>query len=426
MSRAPTQRVEVAVHSSLADSRVDRVLRKLLPGVPLSRIHRMLREGDVWRGDVKVKGSDRTEAGDVLALRLAPDDAAELRARLAGERLPEAALSGPRRDRPACGAEAPSARRRPDRVATEASLSLPVLYEDEHIIALDKPSGVACHPGSAHPLEGTVLGALLALTADERTATFRPSLVGRLDRDTSGVQLAGRSPSGLRGLEALSRAHEIRKTYLALARGPQVGSVSWCGRRGQTLPDSGRVDLALVDRGSGGARMIVQSGTDAGEAAPAASARLSSPQASGQRRRPACGAEAPSARRRPDRAASSGPRRDRPDRAVEAVTDYRVLRRAGGAGLVEVEPVTGRRHQIRAHFAHLGAHLAGDVRYGDRAWNTELETRAGLGRLFLHCARASFSHPLTGAATVVSSPLPSDLASALTKLGISLPEPYNP
>jgi 23S rRNA pseudouridine955/2504/2580 synthase len=361
MSRAPTQGVEVAISHSLADSRVDRVLRRLLPGVPLSRIHRMLRKGDVRRGTERLEGPERTVAGDVLTLLLAPGDAAELRARLAGGPAPE--------------------------VAAEATLSLVVLYEDEHIMALDKPSGVACHPGSSHPLEKTVLGALLALTAGECTATFRPSLVGRLDRDASGVQLAGRSPPGLRGLEALSRAQEIKKTYLVLAR---------C----RTLPDSGRVDLPLVDGGSGRARMVV---------AP-----------------PACRGRDACLRADTHRQADRGAGKGGTVPAAQAVTDYRVLGRAGGASLVEVEPATGRRHQIRAHFAHLGAHLAGDVRYGDRAWNAEIGKRAGLDRLFLHCARASFSHPLTGAATTVCSPLPSDLTSALTKLGISLPESYNP
>jgi RluA family pseudouridine synthase len=198
----------------------------------------------------------------------------------------------------------------------------------------------------------------------EGTATFRPSLVGRLDRDTSGVQLAGKSPEGLRGLEALSRAHKIRKVYLALVRGGG-------------LPDSGRIDSPLRDRGSGRARMEVVTKV----------------------------------------AAEDG---------IAAVTGYRVLARGDGVSLVEVEPRTGRRHQIRAHLAHLGAPLAGDVRYGDRAWNAELRSRLGLRRLFLHCASASFTHPVAGAETAarlssprsVSSPLPRELSDVLTKLGI--------
>ncbi len=353
--------VEFEIQPSDAGSRVDRILRKLLPGVPLSRINRMLRRGEVTRAGRKVKGSDRAGAGDCLTLALGPDDAAELRARLSGERT-----SAPEK----------------------SALALPVLYEDEHVIALDKPAGIASHPGSAHPLGKTVLGALRRI-AGEGTATFRPSLVGRLDRDTSGVQLAGKSPEGLRGLEALSRAHEIRKTYLALVRGEE-------------LPNSGCIDLSLRDRGSGRARMeVVEVGAEGG---------------------------------------------------IAAVTEYRVLARgrAGSlaASLVEVEPRTGRRHQIRAHFAHLGAPLAGDVRYGDRAWNAELRSRAGLRRLFLHCASVSFPHPLTGlrsgtggagrqerpgppgklpgAETTISSPLPRGLSAVLTKLGIRIAPGPNP
>ncbi len=317
---------EFEIGRAEAGVRLDRVLRKLLPQVPLSAIHRMIREGQVRCARGRVKASDRFEPGDILTLLMQPADADALRRRLAAP------------------ANAKSVRR---------AIELPVLHREKHVIAFDKPAGVAAHPGSGHPLETTVLGALYA--ACPPGPRFKPALVGRLDRDTSGVQLAGVSPEGLRGLWELVRSGGMGKAYLALVRGTD-------------LADEGRIDSPLVDTKHGRARMkVAPSGTDG---------------------------------------------------ALEAATTYRVLARGGGASLVEVVPLTGRRHQVRAHLASVGAPLAGDVRYGDRPWNRELIARGVPGRLLLHCARAAFRHPLTSRETRIKSPLPDELARALEALGI--------
>jgi 23S rRNA pseudouridine955/2504/2580 synthase len=312
--------------------RLDRLLRRLLPRVPLSRIHRMIRRGEVRLSGRRASASTRVREGDEVSLPLSPGDAAAL----------EAAPSG---GGPGTGTVA---------------RQVPIIFEDEHVVAFDKPSGVPSHPGTGHPLAATVLGTLWT-RAGVGTRSFRPSLVGRLDRDTSGVQLAGLSAEGLRGLEAFSRAGGIAKAYLALVRG-------------EGLAPEGTVELPLVDRGRGRARMAVAARGATGTAG-----------------------------------------------ALEAGTRYRVLDLGGGASLVEVRPRTGRRHQIRAHMAHLGAPVAGDPRYGDRAWNRELARRTGLARLFLHCAKVSFAHPLTGRETRITAPLPPELRSVLGKLGLRAP-----
>jgi RluA family pseudouridine synthase len=273
-----------------------------------------------------------------LALALPAEDAAALRTRLA-------AGESERNGSPV-----------PD--ASTVGVRIPVCYSDEHVLAFDKPSGVAAHPGSGHRLEDTVLGALYSRVG-RGTATFTPALVGRLDRDTSGVQLAGTDPEGLRGLSELSRARTIAKVYLAIVRDNDVRS-------------SGRIDAPLVDTKRGRARM---------------------------------------------RVLATG---EKIDAAVSAITEYRVIARGGEACLVEVRPQTGRRHQIRAHFRWMGSPLAGDVRYGDDRWNRELSRRAKLKRLFLHCAEASFVHPVTGLELRIRSPLPRELERTLRLLGISL------
>ncbi len=205
MKKAPT--VTLQMTSAEAGVRLDRILRKLLPEMPLSAIHKMIRTGSALVDGEKESARTRLEEGAELALALPAKDAAALRERLAAE-----------------GSNSTS---------IPAGARLPVLFSDEHVLAFDKPSGVAAHPGSGHRLEDTVLGALYARVG-RGTATFTPALVGRLDRDTSGVQLAGVSAEGLRGLSALSRARQIAKVYLAIVRGEDMQS-------------SGRIDAALVD-----------------------------------------------------------------------------------------------------------------------------------------------------------------------------------
>ncbi|MHC5053163.1 MAG: pseudouridine synthase [Planctomycetota bacterium] len=339
MKRPPS--VTLRITSAEADVRLDRYLRKLLPDVPLSGVHRMIRKGGALVDGVRARERTRLQEGSELSLALPEEDAAALRERLATAE-PEPGV------RPKPGS-AP--------VFTPVRARIPVLHEDEHVLAFDKPSGVAAHTGSGHHLEDTVLGALYERVG-RGTATFTPALVGRLDRDTSGVQLAGISPEGLRGLSELSRSREIAKTYLALVRGGDV-------------PSPGRIDSPLVDTKSGRARM---------------------------------------------RALAPG---ESVEGALEAVTGYGVVARGEDASLVEARPLTGRRHQIRAHFASIGAPVAGDVRYGDRDWNRKLASRAALGRLFLHCTEARFAHPVTGSEVRVSSPLPPGLERTLVLLGIS-------
>ena len=96
----------------------------------------------------------------------------------------------------------------------------------------------------------------------------------------------------------------------------------------------------------------------------------------------------------------------------EALTDFRVLSRAGDASLLEVRIHTGVLHQIRAHLAAIGAPVLGDTDYGGRPL-------PGLDRFFLHAARLGFSHPATGSRLEITAPLPDELHRALEALGLA-------
>ncbi len=217
-----------------------------------------------------------------------------------------------------------------------------VAYEDEHLMVVDKPSGVVVHPARGHA-SGTLVQALAGRAAGGEDPG-RPGIVHRLDRDTSGLLVVAKSEDVHRSLKALLSARELHREYLALVDGVPPAR-------------SGTVDAQIGrDRHD---RVLVSLDTDA-------------------------------------------PR--------EAVTHFEVLRNLGSAALLKVVLDTGRTHQIRVHMAAIGHPVTGDRAYGGTV-------RFGLERQFLHAARLSFVHPVTGELVDVESPLPEDLARALELAG---------
>jgi 23S rRNA pseudouridine955/2504/2580 synthase len=176
-----------------AGSRVDRVLARLLPGVPHTRLFRLLRRGEVRLNGKRVGGEARVAAGDVL-------------------RVPPIRLEAPP---PAEGAVLATPRV-PARLVEQVTGA--ILHEDERLLVIDKPSGIAVHGGSG--ISNGVIEALRAARPDETL-----ELVHRLDRDTSGCLLIARKRSTLRSLHALLREDAeggeagFDKRYLTLVRG---------------------------------------------------------------------------------------------------------------------------------------------------------------------------------------------------------------
>ena len=166
-----------------AGSRVDKVLSRLLPGVPRTRLFRLLRRGEVRLNGKRVGGEARVAAGDVL-------------------RVPPVRLENP----------APEAG--PGRVPPRLieAVSRAVIHQDERLLVIDKPAGIAVHGGS-----GIGFGVIEALRAARPEETLE--LVHRLDRDTSGCLLVARRRSMLRSLHAMLREDAFDKRYLALLRG---------------------------------------------------------------------------------------------------------------------------------------------------------------------------------------------------------------
>jgi 23S rRNA pseudouridine955/2504/2580 synthase len=308
---SPVQQQEVDAET--AGQRLDNFLLGQLKGVPRSHVYRLIRSGQVRVNSGRVTPAHRLKAGDRV-------------------RVPPVAS-------------------RPTAAPTATADSLDwlakrVIFEDERILVIDKPAGLAVHGGSS-----ISLGCIEALRL-LRPASKDLELAHRLDRGTSGCLLLAKRRSVLRMLHELLREGRVEKRYLALLQG------RWS--EGAT-----EIDAPLVTRRVGGeARVKVD----------------------------------PSGK--------------------EAQSTFTLLERFGKtASLVEVSIATGRTHQIRVHAAHRSHPVAGDERYGDKDFNTYLQT-FGLQRIFLHAHSLAFVWPESAEEFSVSVPLPDELRAVLTALEV--------
>jgi 23S rRNA pseudouridine1911/1915/1917 synthase len=227
-----------------------------------------------------------------------------------------------------------------------------VLFEDEWILAVDKPACLPVHPTARY--HNNTLTALLR----ERYGDDRPILAHRLDSETSGVLLCAKTKEAERALKVMFAKRRIQKLYLAIVKGVPSPLIS-------------RIEAPLGPDKDGPVHVKMAA---------------------------------------------------RPD-GLPALTEYRVVKDLGDSSLVECRPRTGRQHQIRAHFAHIGHPIVGDKMYSDdkelfldyleQGMTEEIEQRTGAKRHLLHAASISFAHPITKKEVKVDAPIPDDMAAFL-------------
>src|SRR4051812_46411983 len=323
---APPASAEVkflTVGEESAGQRLDNFLMRELKGVPKTHVYRIIRSGEVRVNKGRAGADTRVETGDLI--RVPPVRVSQLKA---------TARPAPARD-------------------------FPVLFEDEHLIAIDKPGGVAVHGGS-----GVSFGVIEQLR-QARPAAKLLELVHRLDRETSGILLVAKKRSALTNLQEQFRERETGKTYLALVVG------TWpANRKVIDQPLHKYLQADGERRGRGGA----QDDPDGMRSVTLVKVDEVLPPPSGEGR--GGGAAAFAA--------------------------------APGFSLLEVTIKTGRTHQIRVHLASAGHPIAGDDKYGDFELNKAL-ARQGLKRMFLHAWRLQFDHPATGERIAPQAPPPPEL-----------------
>ena len=322
---APAVR-KLPVDADSAGQRLDNFLLRLLKGVPKTHVYRVIRSGEVRINGGRAAADTRLTEGDEV--RVPPVRVAQR-----------------------------------DHAAPAPARDFSLLFEDAHLLAVDKPAGVAVHGGS-----GVSYGVIEQLRQARPDARFL-ELVHRLDRETSGVLLVACRRSALVHLQDQFRARGadkvVGKTYTALVVG------DWPER------------LKVIDT---------------------ALHKFLTPE--GERRVRATTADDPG--------------------GVYALTLVRVVQRLAGYTLLDVTIKTGRTHQIRVHLAGAGHPIAGDDKYGDFVLNKRLARlnagasvkgrRGRLERMFLHARRLRFVHPATGQTVELDSPLPADCADFLHSL----------
>lgn len=314
----------LTVDAESAGQRLDNFLFRHLKGVPKTHVYRIIRSGEVRINKGRAQAETRIEDGDLV-------------------RIPPVRIS-PRAEE---GATPPAPAR-----------EFPVLLEDEAVLAIDKPAGVAVHGGS-----GVSFGVIEQLRTARPGAKFL-ELVHRLDRETSGILLVAKKRSALVALQDQFRERETGKTYLALVEG------DW--------PANKKVLDAPL------AKYLLPDGSGAG---------------AGERRVRVVA-------------------KDHPD-AMRAVTLVRVLARLSLPGdatplsLLAVTIKTGRTHQIRVHLASAGHPIAGDDKYGESERQRALH-KLGLKRMFLHAWRLQFNHPASGERIALQAGLPPELHALMS------------
>ena len=306
--------IEVELTEEDAGGRLDKTLADLLPDLSRSRLQALMAEGRVSRGGAPAADASAHAVAGLYRIEIPPP--------VAAEPLPEA-------------------------------IPLTVLFEDEHLIVVDKPAGMTAHPSPGSET-GTLVGALLAHCGASLSGiggVARPGIVHRLDKDTSGVMVAAKTDAAHRGLAALFERHDIDRVYIALTRGaPKARAGTVTTRIGRSPRD--RKKMAVLTRGG-----------------------------------------------------------------REAVTHYEVQRRFGPeprplAARLALRLETGRTHQIRVHLAHIGAPCLGDPLYGSGAPAAPVRAameRAGLKRQALHAAVLGFVHPITAKTLRFETGLPQDM-----------------
>jgi len=235
-------------------------------------------------------------------------------------------------------------------------IPLRILFEDDHLLVVDKPAGLVVHPAAGNR-DGTLVNALLHHCAGRLSGiggVARPGIVHRIDKDTSGLLVVAKTDTAHEGLAKQFAAHSIGRRYLAIVRGVPTSS-------------GGTIDAPLARSSQNRKKIAIV------------------PEGRGKR----------------------------------AVTHWKLLKALKQSALVECRLETGRTHQVRVHMASIGHPLLGDPVYGSgKSAHRELLNALDFRRQALHAEGLEFTHPVTKVRLSFESALPTDMQELFNRLGV--------
>ncbi|MCD8365430.1 MAG: RluA family pseudouridine synthase [Clostridiales bacterium] len=335
---------EFTVSSREAGQRMDKYLFKILDCAPCSFVYKMLRKKNITLNEKKASGKEILRVQDCIKIFLADDTF---------EKFASAVPEG--RSKTECfgsggGAGAPAGDSKPASVAAGGDIAeegdhadsdrenaaraarIEVVYEDEDILVINKPAGLLSQKAKAQ--DDSANDRIIRYLTEsgqitrEELRTFHPSVCNRLDRNTSGLLIAGKTMHGLQKMAAQLKSRSVKKYYHALVWGNVVQPQYLCG-------------FLVKDHKTNRVRLISEN-VNIGE-------------------------------------------------AERIETSFTPLAHFGNSTLLEVHLITGKSHQIRAHLASVGHPLLGDPKYGDAALNRRLSRETGIKRQLLHACRIEFA-----------------------------------
>ena len=319
---------EIMITEKEAGQRLDKLLARILPNAQTSFLYKMMRKKNITLNGKKAAGKELLIIGDSVRVFFSDETYTKFSAKA-----------------PAIVSAKPLAKEQ-------------IIYEDEHILVINKPTGVLSQKSS--PKDISINEQLLAYLQQEGSisaedmACVRPSVCNRLDRNTSGILLAGKTLLGLQTLSQLLRSRELHKYYVCLVGGELQGEKYL---KGYLKKDEKTNKVTVSD-------------------APV-------------------------------------------DNAKYIETKYRVMSHSEKDSLLEVLLITGRTHQIRVHLASVGHPIIGDTKYGDPKINRYYEKQYGIKHQLLHAYRMEMPK-ITGplaylSGQVFEAPLPEILNSKNAK-----------
>ncbi len=284
---------EIRITKNEENQRLDKFLLKYMNKASKGFVYKMLRKKRIKYNGGRAEGSELLHAGDILQLYLAEETLQSFME---------------------------------EKTVAEAKRHFGIVYEDEDILVVSKPAGLLTHPEKSGDKDTLIDQILYYLYQKgqyipEADSSFTPALCNRLDRNTSGIVIAGKTLRGVQAVNEAIRSHKLEKYYLTLVAGE--------------IREAGEITAYLTkDEEKNQVRVSVKEGM-----------------------------------------------------GRKTLTKYRPIAHAKGYTLLEIQLITGKTHQIRAHMQSIGHPVVGDRKYGAEHSNEKFRREYGLSNQFLHALR---------------------------------------